>query len=287
MSLFRSTLLALLLTFGITSSSCAEQSNKQITICTTIAPIQFLIEQFLAKAKKDLPVTVFSIIPPDSNPHFYEPKLSTRKSLQNTDIWVRCGEPIEKQIQASLEQAIIIDLRDYISSLSSSCCSHSHHVDHNHHVDTHFWLSINNLKKICNALYPQLGQHLQIPEKTTQNLLNKEIDQIDAIAKKLKRDLPKKTILTNHPILTYLSHDLGLNTATTEPASGSLTLQQSEQISEITKKEQITSFLIIHPYSQTLAKKFASKHKLELKEFSPYNQSPVEALSSLHQLLKP
>lgn len=271
--------LILSLTFAFPSNSYAKTSGEETVICTTIYPLKALVEDFVARACPEKKVSVYSVVPPDSNPHYFEPKLSTRQSLQSANIWIRCSEPIEEQIKKAIHPQLTIDLKEHITPLSTGCC-------HSHHFDTHFWLSIENLKTICQVLYKQIADHLLLPEELATALIEQDTAKIETIASQLRKDLPQKTILTNHPILNYLCKDLGLHTQTTEPSSGSLTLAQSEKLSLITREEAINSLVIILPYSQTLAKKFASQHQLELKIFSPYNKSPIEALSEFHHLLK-
>lgn len=181
-------------------------SSAKIKVLTTFS----VLEDFATQIGKDR-IEVSSIVPPDADPHVYEPTPSDVKRITEADLILMNGLGFESWFERLLKAAppkgkVII------------CTDHVHPrlvFEGTIIKDPHAWHSIPNAKiyirNITDAFKSVDSKNADYYEKNAQDYL----DQLTQLDEKIRRDLDKippqkRKIITAHDAFGYLGHSYGI-----------------------------------------------------------------------------
>ncbi len=266
-----------------------EQSRPFVGAVTmSVAPYRFIVDRL-----SDQRIACFSIVPPGSDPHHFEPTLSHIAALRRSDLVLLTGEPCERQFLASLNrdhEAPLLDLRTTCSLLPApSACSHhqSHGRGDNFQldgVDTHLWLSpkrlIDQTRAIAQALQERFPALKQIIATRAEELIE-QLDQLDQSLKQQLDNLSIKTVLVSHPALTYFCSDYGLEQLSAEDEGRHVTARQQTLLLAKIKARKIKRIIIIQPHSEKAADQIAKNLNLQIDRLNPYGDDPIVSIKRL------
>ncbi|MCH9618988.1 MAG: hypothetical protein SP4CHLAM5_11320 [Chlamydiia bacterium] len=162
-------------------------------------------------------VEIRGIIPPDVDPHNYEPSPRDMGPLVHAAIWVQVGEEFEYLLENRLKETTpnlkIINLPKITKTLKSSCGHKHHHHDHHQHcddaVDTHYWMDPLTVADQARAITKSLIQILPANKALYEKKLESLTAKLISLNKKLTKQLSPYSgdvYLTTHKAYGYFCH---------------------------------------------------------------------------------
>lgn len=210
-------LLIILLIFSQTisiaySNSVEFVNEEQIVVVAVIEQLASIVRE-VGGAK----VKVETIIPPNVDPHHYEPPLDTVvKTLSRARIVVTTASyhfPVEDKIYQMVSEGLIkvkiIGLLDYQKN-GLRLLINPKTNDFNIHG---FYLSVNGLKAIASAIAEELVNTDPDNRQYYSEKLNNYLQNLDRIEKTIKSFLSDREdieVFLYTPLLQYVAEDLGL-----------------------------------------------------------------------------
>lgn len=188
---------------GCTNAPLKPTSNKPLLL-VSIPPYQTLVQEIAGEA-----FDVVAVVPPNGDPHSYEPTSLQATTMAKGELWFQIGEAFEKKISPLLTKTKKVDLRQGIPMIGGSCC-HSH--CHPGEEDRHMWLSPKMLslqtKTIGAALIERYPEEKGGIEKRVAELQN-SLQALDLELKTTVQSTASKTFLVSHPAFAYFCRDYG------------------------------------------------------------------------------
>ena len=196
-----------------------------LSIAVTFYPLQEAVMMVTGDSAE-----VFSIVPPFSEPHGYEPSPQDILAFNKADVFVTMGfefENLERDLISSAENVIIINSAEGIALIDAEEYGREeekheneddddkeeeHDEEQGHGKDPHFWLSPENVKQMVRNVKDGLvkadPQNAALYE---QNALQ-SINRLSALDQEFRTGLAscaKDTVLVSHNAFSYLGRDYG------------------------------------------------------------------------------
>lgn len=274
-----------ILLFSVAVFSFAEQhdsSNRPLVI-TSIAPYKFLVES-LAENTLD----VLTLVPPQSDPHTYEPTPKHISKIQKSILWARIGEPFETFYEKAIETSSrcrIVDMRNDIDLLDYSGCSHKHADNHFQSFDSHIWLSPKLLKLQVKSLFLHLcelfPEHQELYKKNYTRLINR-LDNLHKDIEKIFETKKPSFIAVVHPAFAYFGKDYNITQISIENGlSIDPSLRYLENILLSIKEHKIKTIFLQKNLSNKSGLVIAKKLHLNPVLVDPYQENVIENLKHL------
>jgi zinc/manganese transport system substrate-binding protein len=235
-------------------------------------------------------VIVKGLVPPDGDPHEFEPSPDDARALKEADIAFLSGEGLESWFQRLANasgykgEAVIV---------STGIDTISMEEDGKAVTDPHVWNSIRNVIVWANNIQKALSS--ASPEDTAKFKSNaesytKELEQLDAYAKVQIGAIPhgKRKVLTSHDAFGYFSRAYGVSflspigLSTESEASAGDVAKLIDQI----KKEGVKVYFIENSNDPRLVQQIAAATgarpggKLYVESLSPHD-GPAATYTSL------
>lgn len=216
--------------FGTMSMGCTKKENPEnntgrLRVGVTINPLKEFTEAIGGDK-----VEVFSIIPPGSEPHDFDPKPKDLEEASKSDVFIYNGVGMEEWIDSVLnvisnegttvvdssKGANIISTENDGSHIEETEEEHSEHEEdgHNHgSEDPHLWLSLKEATKqaenIKNALVEKDSENKDFYQSNYENLKN-QFDNLYNEYKVKFENIKDRNFVTGHAAFGYLCRDFGL-----------------------------------------------------------------------------
>lgn len=271
--------------FSIATISFAEQqssSNRPLVI-TSIAPYKFLVESLAQNT-----LNVLTIVPPESDPHTYEPTPKHVSKIQKSILWVRIGEPFETFYEKAIEtlsHCRIVDMRNNINLLNYSGCSDKHITSHPQSFDSHIWLSPKLLKLQVKSLFLHLcelfPEHQELYKKNYSHLIN-QLDNLHKDIEKIFKTQKPSFIAVVHPAFAYFGKDYNITQISIENGlSIDPSLKYLKNILLSIKEHKIKTIFLQKNLSNKSGLVIAKKLHLNPVVVDPYQENVIENLKHL------
>ena len=272
----------LIFLFSTKIFSFAEQSiflDRPLVIAS-IAPYKFLIESIAENT-----VDILTIVPPNCDPHTYEPTPKHISKIQKSILWIRIGEPFETFYEKSLETSSfcrILDMRKNINLLSYSGCSHKHATHKYQNFDSHIWLSPKLLKlqasHIFNTLCELFPEHEELYKKNYISLIEK-LNNVHKDIKKIFKQRKPSCIAVVHPAFAYFGQDYDITQISIENGlSIDPSLKDLKKILLSIKDQKIKTIFLQKNLSNKSGIVIAKKLNLNPIILDPYQENVIENL---------
>lgn len=229
----------LLFTISACSNSDAtdEKNPDNLTIQTTLYPIQYIIEEIGGDA-----VSVETIYPPGVDAHTYEPTSKEVTEIAKADAFVYLGAGMEgfasKAASALQDQDVELIEIGVDKTLFNESTEHEADDGHEHSdLDPHIWLDPLRMNQMADSLLTELikldPEHKDIFEKNLTVFKEKMIGLNEDFDSTLKNKANKK-ILVTHAAYGYWELSYGLEQL---PISGLSTSDEpsQKQLAEVTR----------------------------------------------------
>nr|WP_318507890.1 zinc ABC transporter substrate-binding protein [Bacillus sp. T3] len=196
-----------------------ENNNNQLTVYTTVYPLQYFTEQIGGKY-----VVVDTVYPPGADEHTFEPTQKDMMKLVDADLFFYIGLGLEGFVNKAKETLKNEDVTLVATaeglSLEESEAAHTEEADahgeadeHGHTVDPHVWIdpvyAQELAKSIKDALIEKMPDQKDTFEKNYQTLVE-ELNTLDQSFKKMVKDANRKEIIVAHSAYGYWESRYGI-----------------------------------------------------------------------------
>ena len=207
---------AALFGLALASGSGRAVDSPPLPVVVSILPQKYYVEKIGGDA-----VSVSVMVPPGSNPEYYEPKPRQMSALARARVYFALGVPFEKvwmkKIQATSPAMVVVQTDAKISKIRMEG-RHSHekgkagHALHDE-ADPHVWLAPGPVKIQATAIRDGLVR--LDPARTARYEENchrflQELDELDAELKGLLAEKSGSEFLVFHPAWGYFAQAYGL-----------------------------------------------------------------------------
>jgi len=208
------------------TSSPGGQPGPETKIAATIFPIYDIAKNVAGEQAE-----VVLITPPGASPHTFEITASEIRKLQGTDVLFAIGQGLDEWITETrnaipgsrvktVDQGIVLRHLEEDESVEPE-----ENDEHQHEgADPHYWLSINNAKKIAQTIRDTLIEiDPQNAAQYSNNTINYigELETAEQEINGILKDLPNRQIITMHNAWGYFAEEFNLEiVATFEPFPG-------------------------------------------------------------------
>ncbi|OGN63876.1 MAG: hypothetical protein A3E80_03165 [Chlamydiae bacterium RIFCSPHIGHO2_12_FULL_49_9] len=268
---------------GKKAPSC---SAPKPLVLTSIAPYCFLAEKIGGDR-----IEVQTIVPPNANPHIFEPTSSQTAQMIRGDIWLQIGEPFEEKIAPILKgrkaNLVLLDLRSQVPLLEEthSTCRHCS----KDHFDRHIWLSpklaalqAKEIERALSEKYPVFASEFKA---NLTSLLN-ELSQIAQNIETRLGSVQSRTILVSHPAFGYFCKDYGLEQLSVEFEGKDPRPKHLEEILKKAVSKNIRLALSLPQHNNKGAELIAQKLSKPIYSIDPYSPDYFEMLEKLTSLIE-
>lgn len=199
-------------------------SASKLNVAVTLQPYAKIVEEIGGDR-----VSVITMIPPNADPHSYEPKPSVLKTFSKAELYLSDSSGLDQvwlprflSVNKKIETAYISSGVSWMQE--SEDHHHGHHHDHHHHgedhhenasLDPHLWTSPKQVIKVAenvlSALIKKDAASKSYYESRYQLFLEKWTS-IDQFVEKTVSQIPEKRriFIVFHPSYGYLARDYGL-----------------------------------------------------------------------------
>ena len=247
---------------GTESTKEKEPSDHQLTVYTTVYPLQYFTERIGGNE-----VQVKTIYPPGSDEHTFEPSQKDMMKLADSDLFIYVGLGLEgfvKKAKSTLknEKVTLLAAGDNIHIEESEAPStdeshakkeiaeenHAIEDDHNHgDIDPHVWLDPIYAKELAESIKDALVK--QMPEKEEQFVQNydalvQQLDNLNDNFSEVISQAKHPEIIVSHAAYGYWASRYGLKQISISGLSTSNEPSQKELESIVsTAKKHNTNYI--------------------------------------------
>ncbi len=236
-------LLAMLLIFG-----CIAQHNK---IVASIKPV-YLISKSLWETEL--------LIPPNSNPHLWEPTPAKTIALKTALLYVRVAPDFEEW-DSDLERPFTINMSDCIE-----------------YKNPHIWLDPSVAKCTAKQIRDVLVKKYPDKKEEIDKRLNKfytEVDEVDEYIKNRVKDKGKIRYVAYNPAFTHFAKHYGLEEVAVVTKQGEPSLKRINEIIDLMKKEDIHCIFISKMLNDDVAKQIAIETNSKIIYLDPLGEDAI------------
>jgi zinc transport system substrate-binding protein len=266
--------------------SCNRQTNKNNDkiITVSIGPLKYFVE---AIGGKDFTVNV--MVPPGSSPHTYEPMPGQIIALSKSAAYISDGflgfelTWLDRfyEINPSMKKLSLGEKQNLIYSKTYSEGFSGNEFEG---VDPHYWVApssarliAESVKELLTELYPE---HATVYESNYQILVAK-IEEIDAKANEMFRDIKDRSFIIFHPALSYLARDYNLVQIPVEYEGKEPSPSQMKQIIDVGKSEKTKVIFVQKEFDRKYADEIALEIGAKVEVIDPLSENWPESVLSI------
>lgn len=200
---------------GCASSSSNQDSNKDLTIYTSIYPIQYAVERIGGDA-----INTESVYPPGVDAHTYEPTTKEMTAIAEGDAFIYLGAGMEGFAESAADaldsqEVKLVELGTHEELFHQHAEHEQHEHDGHQHggKDPHIWLDPIRMLDMSGIIKGKLIE--MNPENKEMyiknfNKLKKDLLALDKQFKQTLKDKENKEILVAHAAYGYWEERYGM-----------------------------------------------------------------------------
>ena len=218
-----------------------------------------------------------------ASPHNYEPKPSQMREITQAKIYFSIGVEFERVwLEKFKNQNRELILSDVIKDINRTI----EIVEQNEkELDPHIWVDPIQVKKMAHNIYSTLSQVDSNNSQYYKKNLEKFLDEIDNLDKKIKEILSKtpknSTFMVFHPAWGYFAQRYNLEQVSVEVEGKAPKMRALIQLIKRAKKEKIRAIFTQPEFSDKSAKIIADNLKISVIKTSPLAEDWSENLLKL------
>ena len=279
-------LLCILSSCGLIKESVKTDLSKPLVIVSA-SPYIKIVKEIAGDT-----FSVRSIIPPDVDPHNYEPSPKDMGPLSHTALWIQVGEEfeylLEKRLKETTPSIQILNLPSITKVLHSSCKHHNHdHGRCNDAVDTHYWLDPLTVISQAKAITEQLITIEPAKASYFKDNLAKMTQNLNTLNKELTKKLAPfhgDAFLTTHKAYGYFCNRYHLGQTGIEADDGKE--MRSKDIHKVVEwakanKENLIVILTQPQHVNRAAQTIGKTLDLPLISVNPYEEDYILTINTL------
>lgn len=192
-------------------------------------------------------IEVKKLIPFGVEMHTFMPSVKTMSALSEAELFIFTGlgmEPwIKKAYPNQVDMSRFVKLKEACEEESEDEETHSGH-HHEEEADPHYWLDIDNMKKMTEALLAELNKHFPEHKGLFEKNANTYIEELTLLDDDYKKALAMcrhREIVVNHNAFGYLGQQYGFGSHSVTGLSPDeqVSAKKMKEITDLVRQEQI------------------------------------------------
>jgi zinc transport system substrate-binding protein len=236
-------------------------AEAKMIVAVSVSPQAWLANQIGGDR-----IETLVILPANSSPHVYEPKVSHMIKLAKASLYLACGVEFEKAwlkrfTQNAPNMQIVYTNRN-VTKLTLSPFADENRTRRREAVDSHIWTSARAMRSQAIATIDALIAVDPQNEKFYRENGVKTIAKIDALRAELTEKLApykNRAFLIHHPSLGYFANEYGLRQIFIEFEGREPKPSELAAIAKIAKDENITAIFVERGVSPKTARSLGVK----------------------------
>jgi len=183
-----------------------QQTQKPIVATSTFA--LYDVTSHIAQDSVD----VIHILPFGVDPHSFEPTPKLMAKLEKAKLVIFSGAGLEPWAEKFQQNLKTLDMSHFVKLQKAM---HHHHKEHTHHhsgYDPHYWLDIENMKKVAKVITQKLSELFPENKVFYESNMKDYLSRLEDLEAQFNKELnscKKNTIIVSHNAFSYLAHKYG------------------------------------------------------------------------------
>jgi len=210
-------------------------ASKPDKIAVSVPPVAFIVQEIGGDK-----IDVLTMVPPDSNPHFYEPSIRRMISFSESGRFFSIGSEFE---QVWLDRLLSLNDNMKVRSITQHL-SVSSGVN-----DPHVWMSPSNVKRMAEEVLSELSKMLPAEKAVFNSNYESFAAKIDDIKNKIDKITKKcdtDKFITVHPVFGFFASEFRLEQIAVEKHGHEPSARYLSSLMEIIEEEKI-KFIFSQP----------------------------------------
>jgi zinc transport system substrate-binding protein len=262
----------------IGQTASANETSPRHTVFVSVPPQAELVRQIAGDR-----VEVQWLIPPQRDPHTFEPTPREINNLARANLYLAVGMPFEnillKKIKSINEKIIIVNCHKDIQNRSASPDHHDHKThDHNHNahadhdLDPHIWMSPSATAKMARSiadglirLDPEAADyyHARLAK------LEQKIELLDQLLKERLKPYNGRAVYIYHPAIGHFCKEYGLKQKAIETDGKQPTPRQLRHLINEARKDRAGVIFVMPQFDKRAAEKIAQAIGGQTEQLDP------------------
>ena len=189
--------------------------DEHITVAVSLQPYATIVKMVGGSR-----VNVVTLLPPEADPHNYEPKPAIIKAFSLAQVYFTDGSGLDKawmsRFLGANKKVEVVDISKNIKWMEFDHEGHgAHQHQEEHEIDPHIWTSPARVKYLAQNIYeylvkidPEHTQYYMYRIQNTQDNLEKAERQINEAV--IHMPPKSRSFIVFHPSYGYFAHDYKL-----------------------------------------------------------------------------
>ena len=157
-------------------------AEPKLSVAVTLAPYAKIVQEIAGEK-----VSVVTLVPPNANPHTFEPKPNSLRAFSKATLYLSDGSGLDKawrpRFQGVNPNIRIVDVSRGVSWMKEEAHEHGHEHEQDEELDPHIWnsprMAIVIAANVCSALVevdaPNAGLYRTNLEKFSKRLSDLDV----------------------------------------------------------------------------------------------------------------
>ncbi len=248
-------------------------AEPKLSVAVTLAPYAKIVQEIAGEK-----VSVVTLVPPNANPHTFEPKPNSLRAFSKATLYLSDGSGLDKawrpRFQGVNPNIRIVDVSRGVSWMKEEAHEHGHEHEQDEELDPHIWnsprMAIVIAANVCSALVevdaPNAGLYRTNLEKFSKRLSDLDV-KFTEVTKALPED--RRTFIVFHPSYGYLARDYGLNQVAVEMHGKEPKPRDLQKLVHEAKEHQVKTVFVQPQFSRRSAESLSREIQAKIVSIDP------------------
>lgn len=256
------------------------ENPGRLTVAVTLPPYAKIVREVAGEN-----VDVVTLVPPDANPHTFEPKPSTLREFSKASLYLSDGSGLDEAWRPRFlgvnPKVRVVDISAGVSWMREAR-EHVHEHKHSHEahgigegeLDPHLWTSprtgIVIASNVCAALSDADGRNAGTYRANLEKF-SKRLSDLDVKISKTVSTLPadRRTFIVFHPSFGYLARDYGLKQVAVEVGGKEPKPRDLQRLVQAAKKFRAGAVFVQPQFSRRAAESLSREIEAKVVSADP------------------
>lgn len=248
-------------------------AEPKLSVAVTLAPYAKIVQEIAGEK-----VSVVTLVPPNANPHTFEPKPNSLRAFSKATLYLSDGSGLDQawrpRFQGVNPNIRIVDVSQGVSWMKEEAHEHGHEHEQDEELDPHIWnsprMAIVIAANVCSALVevdaPNAGLYRTNLEKFSKRLSDLDV-KFTEVTKALPED--RRTFIVFHPSYGYLARDYGLNQVAVEMHGKEPKPRDLQKLVHEAKEHQVKTVFVQPQFSRRSAESLSREIQAKIVSIDP------------------
>ena len=246
-------------------------AEPKLSVAVTLAPYAKIVQEIAGEK-----VNVVTLVPPNANPHVFEPKPNSLRAFSKATLYLSDGSGLDKawrpRFQGVNPNIRIVDISRGVSWMKEE--AHEHEHEDEEELDPHIWnsprMAIVIASNVCSALVdvdaPNAGFY-----RTNLEQFSKRLSDLDVKFSEVSQALPenRRTFIVFHPSYGYLARDYGLKQVAVEMHGKEPKPRDLQKLVHEAKEHQVKTVFVQPQFSRRAAESLSREIQAKIVSIDP------------------